>query len=121
MNTGRCYRHRGCSSNPLFRASQPQVPELTRIAGIQLNERVSLRCDEDCLPSSHRTIPQTSGPTSAKPSGVIFRLAALFSCEEQDVNMLWFLAFPIICLALAAFMWRFERHLHKLTGPWISD
>ena len=38
----RCCRHRGCSSNPLFRASQPQVPELTRSADIKLNERISL-------------------------------------------------------------------------------
>jgi len=35
--------------------------------------------------------------------------------------MVWFLALPIICIAAAAFMWRFERHLEELTGPWIPD
>jgi hypothetical protein len=38
----RCCRHRGWSSNPLFRASQPLVPELIRSADIKLNERISL-------------------------------------------------------------------------------
>jgi hypothetical protein len=38
----RCCRHRGWSSNPLFRASQPLVPELTRSADIKLNPRISL-------------------------------------------------------------------------------
>jgi hypothetical protein len=35
--------------------------------------------------------------------------------------MVWFFMFPIICAAVAIFMWRFERYLEKLTGPWISD
>jgi hypothetical protein len=36
--------------------------------------------------------------------------------------MIWLLAFPIICAAAAAiFIWRFERYLEKLTGPWIPD
>jgi hypothetical protein len=35
--------------------------------------------------------------------------------------MFWFLAFAITCIALATVMWRFERHLEKLTGPWILD
>ena len=35
--------------------------------------------------------------------------------------MVWFIAFPIICAAVAIFMWRLERHLEELTGPWISD
>jgi hypothetical protein len=37
------------------------------------------------------------------------------------VIMLWLIAFPIICAAGFIFMRRFERHLEKLTGPWISD
>jgi hypothetical protein len=40
---GRRFRHRGRSSNTIFPASEPLVPELTRSAGIQLNERVALR------------------------------------------------------------------------------
>ncbi len=35
--------------------------------------------------------------------------------------MVWLLAFAIICIALAAVMGRFERHLEKLAGPWILD
>jgi hypothetical protein len=45
----------------------------------------------------------------------------LCSVQGAKVNMHWFLAFPIICVVVAAFMWRFQRHLEKLTGPWISD
>jgi hypothetical protein len=44
------------------------VPELTRSAGIQLNELVSLRHHLDALSVLHRTPPR-SGPTVAKPSG----------------------------------------------------
>jgi hypothetical protein len=43
------------------------------------------------------------------------------SSRVAEVSMLWFLALAIICVALAVFMWRFERHLGKQTGPWISD
>ena len=44
------------------------VPELTRSAGIQLNELVSLRHHPDTLSLLHRISPR-SGPTVAKPSG----------------------------------------------------
>jgi hypothetical protein len=30
----------------------------------------------------------------------------------------WFVVFPIIFAAVALFMWRLQRHLEKMTGPW---
>jgi hypothetical protein len=56
----------------------------------------------------------------AKPSGDYIPLGG-FVFEECDAIMVWLLAIPIICLTAAVFMWRFERHLEQLTGPWISD
>jgi hypothetical protein len=41
--------------------------------------------------------------------------------HSSDIDMIWLLALPIICLAAAVFMWRFERYLEQLSGPWISD
>jgi hypothetical protein len=79
------------------------VPELIRNADIKLNERVLLR--------------RHPRPLSA----IILRLAALFFIEECGIKMVWLLALPIICLAAAVFLWRFERHLEQLVGPWISD
>jgi hypothetical protein len=32
----------------------------------------------------------------------------------------WFIALPIISAVAAIFLWRFEQHLKKLTGPWIQ-
>jgi hypothetical protein len=58
-------------------------------------------------------------PTAASCQAIILRLAALFSFQECDTIMVWLLALPIICLAAAVFMWRFERYLGQLTGPWI--
>ncbi len=50
------------------RCLRAAVPELTRSAGIQLNELVSLRHHLDALSLLHRISPR-SGPTVAKPSG----------------------------------------------------
>jgi hypothetical protein len=61
-----------------------------------------------------------SGPIVAKPSGDYIPLGGFVSFEERDI-MVWLLALPITCLAVAVFMWRFERYLEQLTGPWISD
>jgi hypothetical protein len=44
------------------------VPELTRIADIQLNERHSLRRRSNALSLPHRKFPQMSGPTPARPA-----------------------------------------------------
>jgi hypothetical protein len=41
----------------------------------------------------------------------------VFSFEECAIIMVWLLALPIICLAAAVFLWRFERYLGQLTGP----
>jgi hypothetical protein len=51
------------------------VPELTRSASIQLNERVSLRHQLSSLSLFYRIL-SPSGPSMAKPPGVILRLAA---------------------------------------------
>jgi hypothetical protein len=56
------------SSNALFPASEPLVPELTRNAGIQLNERVLLQGHAKAIASSHRKL-SPSGPSMAKPPG----------------------------------------------------
>ena len=48
--------------------SPPAVPELTRIACIQLNERVSLWGYAKALVSSNRIL-SPSGPSMAKPPG----------------------------------------------------
>jgi hypothetical protein len=61
-----------------------------------------------------------SGPTMAKPSGDYIPLGGFVSFEDCDI-MVWLLALPITCLAVAVFMWRFEWYLEQLTGPWISD
>ena len=45
------------------------VPELTRSAGIQLNERVSLRRSASAVAYLHRILLPPSGPSMAKPSG----------------------------------------------------
>jgi hypothetical protein len=55
-----------------------RVPELTRSAGIQLNKRVSLRRRPERIDSRQPDNFPASGPSVAKPSGVILRLAALF-------------------------------------------
>jgi hypothetical protein len=62
-----------------------------------------------------------SWPTAAKSSIGHTPLGGFVIQKGAEVVMMWFLALPIICLAVAAFMWRFERHLEELTGPWISD
>jgi len=72
-------------------------------------------CAITTAPDIARTYPRQSR------QAIILRLAALFPFEEREVIMVWFLALPIICVAAAAFMWRFERHLEELTGPWIPD
>jgi hypothetical protein len=61
-----------------------RVPELTRCADIQLNKRVLLRRRTERIPSHHRTI-SPSGPSVAKPSGVILRLAALLYFRDEAV------------------------------------
>jgi hypothetical protein len=70
------------------------------------------------------TLPEVSpNPRSHRQSRqvIVLRLAVLFLFKgDMRVVMIWFLVLPIICLALATFMWRFERHLERLTGPWIS-
>src|SRR6202790_3076430 len=66
----RCCRHRGCSSNPLFRASQPQVPELTRSADIKLNERISLMRAVTIVSSSQLRGVSPRPPTTTARSGV---------------------------------------------------
>ncbi|SDJ65612.1 hypothetical protein SAMN05444171_1100 [Bradyrhizobium lablabi] len=35
--------------------------------------------------------------------------------------MFWLMAFVITSVVLATVMWRFERHLEKLSGPWILE
>jgi hypothetical protein len=35
--------------------------------------------------------------------------------------VVWFVIVPFIFAAAGIFMWRFERYLEKLTGPWISN
>jgi hypothetical protein len=66
----RCCRHRGCSSNPLFRANQPQVPELTRSADIKLNERISLMRAVTIVSSSQLRGVSPRPPTTTARSGV---------------------------------------------------
>src|SRR5664280_3220158 len=56
-------RYRDRPSGGLFVCT---VPQLTRSAGIQLNERVSLRRQLHALSFAHRIFPP-SGPTVAKP------------------------------------------------------
>jgi hypothetical protein len=34
---------------------------------------------------------------------------------------MWLITFPIVFAAVAIFMWRFQRYLEKLTGPWFPD
>jgi hypothetical protein len=67
----------------------------------------------------HRTLPGRTLGKAVRRSYSAWRLC--FPFEEREVIMVWFLALPIICVAAAAFMWRFERHLEELTGPWIPD
>jgi hypothetical protein len=55
-----------------------RVPELTRSADIQLNKRVSLRRRVERIGSHQPDNFPASGPSMAKPPGVIRRLAALF-------------------------------------------
>jgi hypothetical protein len=55
-----------------------RVPELTRRGDIQLNKRVSLRRRPERIHSHQPDNFPASGPSMAKPSGVILRLAALF-------------------------------------------
>jgi hypothetical protein len=78
-----------------------------------------LRRQLHALKSAHRISPNPD-PTMAKPSGNHIALGGFVSFEEFDI-MVWLLALPITCLAVAVFMWRFERYLEQLTGPWISD
>jgi hypothetical protein len=35
--------------------------------------------------------------------------------------MMWVFIFPVIAVATAAFLKRFERHLDDRTGPWIRQ
>jgi hypothetical protein len=37
------------------------------------------------------------------------------------VIMVWFITFALICAAGAIFLWRFEKYLEELTGPWIWE
>jgi hypothetical protein len=55
-----------------------------------------------------------------KPSGD-HSACGFGSSRGLAIIVVWFLALPIIWLAAAVFMWSFERHLKKLTGPWILD
>jgi hypothetical protein len=96
-----------------------EVPDLTGSADIKLNERVSLHGQLHTLSFAHRIFPHPGPPWQSRQA-IIFRLAALFDFEGHEVIMVWFLALPIICIAAAVFMRRFERHLENLTGPWIS-
>jgi hypothetical protein len=43
----------------------------------------------------------------------------VFSFEECAIIMVWLLALPIICLAAAVFLWRFERYFG--TAYWTLD
>ena len=97
------------------------VPELTRSAGIQLNGRVSLRCIPHALSIVAPDIAQRPGHTPGKAVRRSYSAWRLCFLEAHEVIMVWFFMFPIICAAVAIFMWRFERHLDELTGPWISD
>jgi hypothetical protein len=45
------------------------VPELTRMSGINLNKRVSLRRSANAISRSAPDIAAPSGPSVAKPSG----------------------------------------------------
>jgi hypothetical protein len=101
--------------------TQRMVPDLTRSADIKLNERLSFAASRrpDTLIAPGNFL--SPDPPQLSRQAIIFRLAALFSFEGHEVIMVWFLALLIICVAAAAFMWRFERHLVDLTGPWISD
>jgi len=67
---------------PLCCATPSQVPELTGNADIKLNSRLRLRRGAGAIRSHHRTFPRVSGPTTAKPSVVIFRPAASFQLSE---------------------------------------
>jgi hypothetical protein len=69
------------------RTCQTAVPNLTFVERIKLNARVSLRWQAKALACQHRIFPK-SGPSAAKPSGVIFRLAASFSSASQSMPTL---------------------------------
>ena len=87
-------RRRQCRTTPLSGSRKPAwrltagaaqtrpapvpVPELTRSADIQLNKRVSLRRRAERIGSHQPDNSPASGPSMAKPPGVILRLAALF-------------------------------------------
>ena len=63
-------------------ARYASVPELTRIAGIQLNKRVSLQRQRTELSFFTGQFPQASGPTLQSRHAIILRLAALFEGEH---------------------------------------
>jgi hypothetical protein len=35
--------------------------------------------------------------------------------------MVWSITFALISAAGAIFLWRFEKYLEKLSGPWIAE
>jgi hypothetical protein len=57
-----------------------------------------------------------------KPLGDYVPAQLLFLPEPHEVmTVVWFVIVTTICAAIGIFMWRFDRYLEKLTGPWISN
>jgi hypothetical protein len=99
------------------------VLKLTGSAGIQLNERVLLQCHATPLWFRRRA------ELAARPHIYGFQLrhrgrwhsstGARPLLLSRGLRMVWFLTLPLICAAAAIFIWRFEKHLEELTGPWL--
>jgi hypothetical protein len=94
----------GAAADPRHRRTRAGVPELTCNAGIQINERVSLRHQPFPLSIVHRTNCTCPGPHQAKPPGEHIPLGGFVVRQRKTAvfNDLKKCDWAIVALCLAA-------------------